>query len=442
MVVSSLGLIGGKSAAMGLGFVFWLVAARLFSPGVVGLTAGAISALMLCVQLASLGVGSAVIADYPRHRHSPGNLLDTALTLQLLTGVAVAGLFLVAAALWLDKLASVATNPVYALAFLLTAAVGTVGILQDNVSMAQRRGDHVLLRNAVNGAITLVPFALVPLIGTRLGSVGLFAGWGVGAGMACALGFRQLAGGAGGHRCRPRADRALGRRLVGVGLPNYVLTLTEKAPPFILPIVVTELLSPAQNAYWYAAWMMCWGVYVIPISLGMGLYAEAAQRPGAMQAETSRAFRSSLALGIPAAVGLAVLARPLLSILGPGYADAGTLPLRILVVGVVPLAIIQNYFGVCRARLQLREAITVGMTNNVLGLAGAALAARPFGLTGMAVCWLLSLTVTAAWSGVRLSRLLAAPQPARADVSIGAEQALRFVSHDIPAPAFSTERST
>jgi O-antigen/teichoic acid export membrane protein len=440
MVVSSLGLIGGKAVAMGLGFLFWLLAARFFSPGVVGLTAGAVSALMLCVQLASLGVGSAFIASYPRYRHDPGNLLDTALTLQLLAGVGVAGLFLVAAALWLDKLAALATNPVYAIAFLLTGAVGTVGILQDNVSMAQRRGDHVLIRNSANGAITLAPFALVPLIGTGLGSVALFAAWGVGAGTACALGFRQIAGGAGGHRCRARADRALGRRLVRVGLPNYALTLTEKAPPFILPIVVTELLSPAQNAYWYAAWMMCWGVYVIPISLGMGLYAEAAHSPEAMQTQTGRAFRSSLALGLPAALGLALLARPLLSVLGPGYAEAGTIPLRILVVGVVPLAVIQNYFGVCRARGQLREAITAGMVNVGLGLVGATLAARPFGLTGMAVSWLLSLTVTATWSGARLYRQLAVPEPAPGSLADGLSPASR--SQHIPVPVLSTERST
>ena len=53
-----------------------------------------------------------------------------------------------------------------------------------------------------------------------------------------------------------------------VGLPNDLLTLTERAPGFVLPIVVTELLSPADNAHWYAAWMMAWVVFVIPIQVG------------------------------------------------------------------------------------------------------------------------------------------------------------------------------
>src|SRR5215218_3893232 len=71
MLVSSLALIGGKVATMGLGFLFWLLAAQLFVPAEVGLAAGAVSAVMLCTQLALLGVGSSVIVHFPRHGARP-----------------------------------------------------------------------------------------------------------------------------------------------------------------------------------------------------------------------------------------------------------------------------------------------------------------------------------------------------------------------------------
>jgi O-antigen/teichoic acid export membrane protein len=405
MVASSVSLIAGKAVGMGLGFLFWLLAAHSFEARAIGLTGAAISALMLCVQLATLGVGPAFIAEHRRHRENPGRLLDTALSIQILSGVVVAAVFLAIVAMGDLELGAVAANPAYAGAFLIMGAIGTVGLLQDHVSMAHGRGDHVLARDSVNGAVTLLPLAFIPLVGTGPGSAGLFSAWVIGALCACALGFRQIQR-ISGHRFRLRPERSLSRRLVGRGLPNYALTLTERAPTFVLPIIVTELLSPADNAYWYAAWMMSYGVYVIPSSLGFGLFAEVVRDRQRLAGHVRRALRTSLALGVPAAIGAAVLARPLLSLLGSGYADAGAAPLRILVVAVVPIAVIHTYFAVCRAGGQLSEAVGTGSAWVALGLGGAAIAVGRWGLVGMAECWLAATTLTAVWAAFRLRSLV------------------------------------
>src|SRR5581483_10378449 len=76
MHLNSIALIAGKMATMGVGFLAWLVAARLFAPADVGLAAGAVSAMMLCVQLALFGAGAAIISLYPQHQQRPAALLD------------------------------------------------------------------------------------------------------------------------------------------------------------------------------------------------------------------------------------------------------------------------------------------------------------------------------------------------------------------------------
>src|SRR5215204_3677784 len=80
MALNSITLILGKMVTMALGFVVWLVAAKLFAPAEVGLASGTVSAMMLCVQLALFGAGAAVISLYPQHLQRPGELLDTAIT--------------------------------------------------------------------------------------------------------------------------------------------------------------------------------------------------------------------------------------------------------------------------------------------------------------------------------------------------------------------------
>ncbi len=420
MVRSSIGLIAGKGASLGLGFVFWVLAARAFPEDVVGLTGAAIAAVMLCVQVAQLGVGSAFVFHYPAHRGRPAPLLDAGFGVVTVAALGVGAVFLVVAAVFLAELGTVATQPVYAVLFLAMSVFGTVGVFLDQVSMAQRRGDQAMARNVANGLVTVAPLALIPVVGTGVGSPALFALWVGGGGAACALGLRQLHRNMSGYRPRLRLEADLTRRLVRAGVPNQALTLAERAPAFLLPILVTELLSPAENAYWYAAWMAAWAVTVIPISVGTALFSEVVHSPEQAARHARRALAASLALGVPAALALAVLADPFLSLMGTGYADAGAAPLRILVLGIVPVSVLHTYYGVCRARPGgLREAVATAAAGSATALVASGLAASSWGLAGMAWAWVAGLVPAGMWAAWRLHRLCAATAGAAVSGSAG-----------------------
>jgi O-antigen/teichoic acid export membrane protein len=406
MIWSSLGLIVGKGVLMGLGFLFWLFAARRFAARDVGLTAGAISAIMLGVQLSMLGVGSAFIIRYPRHQRRPADLLDTAITVVAVASLLFSVAFLLLASGVFTELRVIGSMPTYAALFVVMSLLGTLGVLFDQVSMAQGRGDQVAVRGVLNGLVTLAPLAVLPAVAGNVASLELFAAWVAGGLGACALALVQLGRQPTGYRYHPMARWPLTKDLVRVGLPNHMLTLAERAPGLILPIVVTELLSPTANAYWYTAWMMAWGVYVIPTSMGIALLAEAAHHPSSLGAQVRRAISSSLAIGILAGVVLAAVADPLLSLVGEAYADAAVTPLRVLVLGAVPLSFIQAYFSVCRAMGRLGEAVTTGIVTGVAGIGAAAAAGVLRGLTGMAVCWVFVLVTAGLWAFGRLRRLL------------------------------------
>jgi O-antigen/teichoic acid export membrane protein len=289
--------------------------------------------------------------------------------------------------------------------FLAMCVFGTLNILLDQVSIAIGRGGQVLSRNIVFGGIAVVLLLLLHTIVDDASSLALFSLW-IAAGVgACALGGAQLWRSLGGYRYRPRLERGLRRPLVRVGLPNHALTLTERAPGLILPILVTELLSPTQNAFWYAVWMMAWVVYIIPISMGMALFAEASHRPESLARAVRSGVGSSLLFGVVSAAAIALLAGPLLGLLGSRYAAAGATPLRILLVAFVPLTLVQVYFASCRATGKLTEAIVTGTVSGVVAVAAAALAARSGGLAGMAWAWVATQYLTGLWALVRLRSL-------------------------------------
>jgi O-antigen/teichoic acid export membrane protein len=151
--------------------------------------------------------------------------------------------------------------------------------------------------------------------------------------------------------------------------------------------------------------MMAWVVFIIPISVGQNLFADVAHDPDALRAALRRSNRTSIVLGTLAAIGTIAVAWVLLSVLGTTYADAGTLPLRILVLGVYPVIFVQSYYAICRGRHLLTEAIITGLASGIVSLTAAVTIGLNFGLAGMATTWLITQFAAGGWALFRLRKL-------------------------------------
>lgn len=402
MTSGAIGLIIGRMAALALGFLFWLVAAHVADPAQVGFTAGVVSAMMLCTQFAQLGMGQAFIALYPQHLRRPAPLLDTVLSMAVIGAVGISLGFLLFARAMFTQLDHVAHDPVWAAAFLVLSVFGTAQIAFDQISMGLERGRQAITRNVACGLLTLAPLAALPALGIGVSKLGLFLAWVLGGAGTVIFGLLQLRKTCGGYLYRPRLVRSLVPAMATTGLANHTLTLTERVPGLALPVVVTELLSPQANAYWYVIWMSAWVVFITPNSVGVALFAEGSHRPETMSGATTQALRVSLVFGGTGAVLLYIIARPLLDLLGHDYARAGAAPLRILLLGVIPMAFVSAYNARCRARRRIGEAIVTGTLGGLAAVIVTAMAGVHYGLSGMAVAWVAVQTAVAGWAGMRL----------------------------------------
>ena len=401
-LTNHLALIVGRFSSSGLGFVAWMLVARLYPTAEVGIASGVISAMMLCVQVALLGVGAAVISLFPQHQLRPGRLLNTALNLVMGTSLVAGLLFVALASTFFRELSVVTSHLPYLLLFLGVTLFGAVNVLQDHVSIAVSQGGQVLVRNVLHGGIIIVAVGAVPFLTGADSSSAIVFSWTLGGLAACALGIVQLSRSLPEYRYQLAAKQELGVELIRVGLPNYLLSLTERAPNWIIPIAIAELLSPVDNAHWYAAWMMAWVVFIVPMSIGQNLFAEISKNPSAYRTPVRRALKASLVLGVAACVGAIALAPLFLTLLGESYAFAGATPLRILALAVFPVAMVQAFYAVCRGTHRLGEATLIGLMSGVAGVTGAIAAGLAYGLIGVAVAWLAVQMVTAAWAAFRL----------------------------------------
>lgn len=401
---NSLTLSAGTVIRLSIGFLTWLAAARLYPASEVGIAAGAISAMLLCIQGGTVGIDLALIALFPEHRLRPAFLLDTAITLSGLMACVAALSFLGLTALGLRALDVLSGSLPYAALFLGLTVLQAAWWLLDQASVAFRRGEEVLARAVLAGAVTLGGVGLLGALGLDTAAA-ILAAWLAAALAACTAGIVQMRRNA-GYRFRPRLERLLGRRLLSVGLPNFALTTADVAPVLILPIVAGEVLSPSDAAYWYAVWMMALAAYTVPASFGLNFFAEVSDAPSDLARHAGATLRSGLLFAVAAGLAVIVVGPFALSILGPEYAERGSGPLRLAAVAATPIVVVKVYLYTCRATARMREGTGIAAISGIVAVVGAALAADSWGLTGMAATWLVVQVMTALAAGVRLRRLL------------------------------------
>jgi O-antigen/teichoic acid export membrane protein len=194
--------------------------------------------------------------------------------------------------------------------------------------------------------------------------------------------------------------------------------LTDRAPGYLLPLIVAAALTPSATAAWYVVWMLASAVFFVPQSAGYSLQTKlATYRSG--PSLVAGALRISLVLTLLAGVVL-MLAGPLvLRLLGPQYAPEWVL-LPVLVPALVVSCITQVYYGVCRARGHLAEATAVAALSAAIVVVPAAAVAHIYGLTGVSLLWLASQVVGALVAAIRL-RALTAEKPTKPPVQVPAQ---------------------
>ncbi|MDQ2684202.1 MAG: hypothetical protein M3Y37_11835, partial [Chloroflexota bacterium] len=346
--------------------------------------------------------------------------LDTSISFVILLSLAVAMLAAVIFQIAFDDLSRVFTRPGYLIAFLIMSVTGTLGVLFDQISTVTRRGDHVLVRGAISGVVTLAGVGLLALAVGRTSPGPILIAWAVGNAVPVVIAVAQVRRSVRGYRYSASVERNLLGSMTRVGWPNWLLTLAERMPGTVLPIVALELLSAEANASWYTAWMMAWVVYVVPIQIGINLFAESSRGEHGLASIVRSGVVSSLALGIPTAVFAGVLAPYILRILGPEYADNATTPLRILLIAVIPFTVLQAYFAICRSRMRFREGIATSVAASGGGILAAAMVAGDYGLTGMAWAWLVTQTIASGWALWRLRTVLVQESEPEAEAMVTA----------------------
>src|ERR1700680_547080 len=179
ILVNAGSLVGTTAVTSLLGFVYWWLAARAFSPAVVGFGSAAISAMTLLGTLALLGLGTLLLGELSQQRGREASLISTALIIVGGVGGLLGLAFAVAAphisADFRALDASVGNCALFALGVSLTA----ITLVLDDVLIGLFRGKLQLWRNGLFAALKLAALLAVSLWVSHVVGLTIYATWAI-----------------------------------------------------------------------------------------------------------------------------------------------------------------------------------------------------------------------------------------------------------------------
>lgn len=383
VVTNSASLVVTTVVTSLVGFVFWWAAARLFPVDSVGQASAAIAALTLLSTVGMFGLGTLLVGELPRRAHVAAHLTSAALFASAIASSILAVGYVAICLVLGGDLGAFFASPLVVVMFVLGVGVSAACLVLDQGLIGVLAGTLQTWRNVYMSVGKLLFLVVAGLaLANASGSV-IFACWmaGVLASLVLLTGHFRRRGMRVFARPAIRELRGLSRQTVDHNLLNIALLV----PRFCLPILVTGLLGAAQNAAFYAAQMLVSFVYLIPVHLGLVLFAVATGEREELRHRLRFTLGVSLALGVPAALALVVGAPFFLGLFGAGYAADATTCLQILALAYLPWIVKTFYVTVARVDNRLRIAAIWMVLGGTLEIAGAVFGALRGGLTGLAV---------------------------------------------------------
>ena len=425
---------GSLAATTGLtsifGFVFTIAAVKLFPAEEVGFGNAAINAMQLVGLIGVFGLNTMLIGELPKKEPNRGGLFAACLAASGI-GSAVLGLIfaLVVGIRFGHHLPGIGGSVAQVLLFTLGCCLTGALLVFDDGTIGLLRGAVQLWRNMAVSAMKLAALPLAAVVLHKDFGVGLSLAYVIGTlGSIIPAGIMLARG---GSRLFHRPDWQALRRLFPVAVSHNWLNLAMATPSRIIPIVVTVVVGGKLSAVFYVAWMISSLLFMVPVHLGTVLFALASASPQVVAEKLRFVLRVSLLIGLPVMAVLAIGAHFMLNIYNPFFAQLGTLPLWLLIIGYIPQMPRAQFIAVSRATNRVGQAAGLVCFFACCEVGSIYIGGKFGGLNGLSFAYLGVLIIEG---------LVTAPTVLRAAYAVTATAAATGAFAAIPAEAQAAGR--
>lgn len=382
---NSFWLMAGSFSMAAIGFAYWIIAARLYSPSEIGLATTFLSATTLINNFAMLGFGTTLIRYLPNAKSKEAHI-NTSFTIVIIAALLLGLLYLIGLQIWTVKLVPVFSSIWVVLLVLLFFPVNALNGITDSVYTSYRQAQWVFVSNIIQSVAKLLALVLFPALGI----------WGVvgsnmfGISLAvifCLVSISTLYR----HNFRFFIDFDILKEVQRYAVGNYLSGLVGAIPGLILPIIITNRISPEQTAYFYMPNMLASMLIIIPATISRSYFTESSNTNAPVSLK--RPITLTFSILIPLVVALVLFGKYILSLFGSNYSISGYYYLVLVSVSILVSAL--NYFLGTKLLVQHRLRLLFAV-NAIGALANLVLAwiLTSRGINGVAVASIFSQLIS------------------------------------------------
>lgn len=376
-------------SSAGFGFIFWMLAAKMYSPEDVGIATALISSMALLVLISRFGLDSSIIRFFPINDKS--RIFNTCVIITTFFVVLFGVIFIIGVDTFSPELyiLKIPFNAAFYLIFLATSSIIALSTIS---FVAIRKAVFQFLQSIVVGSRILF---LIPLM--TFGAIGIFGAVGISFILAFLLALFLLA--KSGIRLGFIIDREFLNEAFNFSAGNYLAGIFTMGPNFILPILVMNTLGAENAAYYYIAYSISALLFVIPNSISMSLFVEGSHGE-ALKKNVMRSLVAIFSILLPAIIILYLIGGEVLGIVGVDYATNGLELLRMLVVANIFVSINFVYFSIMRIQKNMRGLVLLSSLIFVLLIGLSYIFMAMFGIVGVGYAWMVSYGIGSVVVGV------------------------------------------
>lgn len=369
---SSFFLTSSRFLNAGIGFIFWIVAAKLYSIEDVGIATNLISSLGIIMSFSKFGFDFSLIR-YIDIRDKT-KVFNTSLCITTIASFIIGIIYLIGINYSSDL--NIVENK-YILIFLVFVVMESIVAIVGVALTAIRKADYYFIQNFL--LAVRVPL-LIPL--AFLGSFGIFGSVGLAfilAGLMSLLYINKTI------RVDFNVDKKFVKESFIFSSGNYLSNVFFSVPVLILPILVLNLLGEAEAAKYYIAFAIGNLVLIIPTALSTSLYVEGSHGED-MRKNVYRTILTIYSILIPGIIFIYYYGGHFLGLIGKEYVESIEL-LRILAVSSLLVAINNIFVTIHNVKMKVKNNVKLNLILFLLLPSLSYFFILKFGIVGIGYAW-------------------------------------------------------
>lgn len=370
------------------GFLFWAIATRLYPPEDIGVASAIVSAINLIFNLSMLGMNFAIIRFYPEYQERAVSSAVIITSIASIVFSAMYGLLFL-----MSKTLGISTWKFLAI-FVMFSVIGTLYNVMSIYAIARRESKQAFFQSLLFGSRFIFLFFFI-----SIGAVGIVSSFGLGLSLGFgyavfAIGFPKLS-----------LDISFIRNAFKFSLGNYLASIANMAPSYVMPTLVLGILGKEEAAYFYMAFAIGNLLLFVPNSINTSFFVEGSHGLQSIRATLKKAISISYLYLTIITVTIWFFGRTILRLFGDGYSHGAPL-LKLLVLGGFLVVIFNFSITVMNIKKRIREVVILNTIKATLFLGISYILVPRAGITGIGFGWVCSYAGTLLVLGVILRKEL------------------------------------